>query len=291
MSNKQLSEEDLFQQKIKNFDKYANEVLGFTPQKIVVNEQQQKTNVDGKAEIVKQIIKTEFEFQCNRFGKYIPDKRIERYMNLIALYIARDKRFENYFYLSKNGENKNRFNLNNSLFITGSNGRGKSLVMEIVQDKWKQITFEIGFNGFSPNKFCVVEDAKDIAETIRNKGYDGCYEIAKNTKFNIPIKDSNYNIIYLNDKAHEDLLVEELGMEPDLVLTMGTRTNAMTAFLHYREKLLKKHDIKTHIISNLHPSEIVGRYGKAIQSRLFNYNIIDLGFDEQLDMRRINNQF
>lgn len=67
------------------------------------------------------------------------------------------------------------------------------------------------------------------------------------------------------DQMH-DLIIDDLGCEPQEINLYGNKVNPLAAVLDYR--LEKYPKIRTYITTNLMPDEIRGRYGDRIYSRI-----------------------
>jgi DNA replication protein DnaC len=70
----------------------------------------------------------------------------------------------------------------------------------------------------------------------------------------------------LEYKNNYDLIIDDLGAEPHKVLAYGTEVFATTDLII--ERHLKRHNLFTHITTNLDPTALQNRYGDRVFSRL-----------------------
>lgn len=127
------------------------------------------------------------------------------------------------------------------LFLCGSTGTGKTVRM-----RWAAEAFDIRF--ITARKLCAfLMDAKSEGE--RDEALNA-----------IPPRWSDYPMHY------GDLIVDDLGAEPDGQVIYGTQVSVMVDAILRRYELFPRW--KTHFTSNLTEQQIRERYGERVWSRL-----------------------
>ena len=127
------------------------------------------------------------------------------------------------------------------VFLIGTPGTGKSRRM-----KWAADAFEIQF-----------EDASELCDRLANARFDD--EKAEVLNCNPPH--------WSEFPQHwNDMIIDDVGTEPDRQNVFGTVRNLMVDAIVKRHKLFPR--AKTHFTSNLTKDEIRARYGERVWSRL-----------------------
>ena len=127
------------------------------------------------------------------------------------------------------------------LFLTGGTGTGKSRRM-----KWAAAAFDIPFMGATMlcNMLMEVENESERQEILH----------CANPRWNeVP-------------RHYNDLIIDDLGTEPDGLKVYGTNRDMMV------DAILRRYEVfprwKTHFSSNLNKEDIRKRYGERVWSRL-----------------------
>lgn len=73
---------------------------------------------------------------------------------------------------------------------------------------------------------------------------------------------------YISKYSMHDMVIDDLGREPQTVKSFGDDISAMHDLIHFRYQVFQKMGYKTHISTNLDFKELEERYGVAIADRI-----------------------
>lgn len=181
---------------------------------------------------------------CQRQGKsFQVDDQNQWFINLISLYFAKDERFFDEKYHADSGYKGsgiiNTASHAKGLLIAGSYGFGKTLVMR-----------SISKIGIPENRFRFVS----------------CNRVVQEYEAGGPKQMWSY---YKGDKCFDDFGTE------DKSWFYGKQVEIFKGILEERYNLFLNDGKKTHITTNLTPLDVGKRYGKRLESRLYEaFNII-----------------
>lgn len=140
--------------------------------------------------------------------------------------------------------------LKKGLFLTGSTGVGKTLILEIFQQFAKCNGVLHSFKKYS---------AADIYNDYKETGN-----------------------AYLNFLSKQNILIDDLGAEPPVFKEYGNDVKPLLDLLELRHRQsLINPKLRTFITSNLSADEIGERYGQRVKDRFKNFNIINLTGDSR----------
>lgn len=133
---------------------------------------------------------------------------------------------------------------NKGLLLMGTTGTGKTTILEVIRDMFS-IYWRTSLEVCSA--FAVDRDFFESRLMLRH------YDDEKRDHF---------------DDKEADMIIDELGFEPESVMVFGTRSFPLAEAIDFRYQEWRKHKIKTCFSTNLGEAEIVSRYSDRIWSRL-----------------------
>lgn len=178
---------------------------------------------------------------------YIINKKNEEFYWTVMTYFARNKRF----FDSPLLWNKDDASFDKGLMICGINGAGKTFMFRVL-DKLSPLVRLVG------NEFSTVW-AQDVVTDFNQNGYK---EIVNN---------------YRGQRYFDDIGAESIGSN------FG-KEEIFRIILEARHRIFEETGTKTFFTTNLTEEEIEERYGKRVDSRI--YQMFNLIFAKSIDFRK-----
>ena len=160
-------------------------------------------------------------------SKFLTNKNNEKVVRELVLYIAGDKRFDG--------------NLNKSIFLCGSKGMGKSIMLKAM------------------NKLLHENDRYKTDNIVSLAGY---YQQIGDVLFN------DISNGYRKDGKLNHRMCNDLGREIDKSMYMGNNEDVGARYIFERYEVYQDHKAKTHFTSNMDGKQLLERYGDLNLDRL-----------------------